>query len=239
MRKGNFTLIELLVVIAIIAILASMLLPALSKARDKARAVHCVSNARQIALAINQYAMDYADTYPFQINGASGATVQNYPGLENSGLSIKSRWHSAIFPFVGERKVYLCPTTLHVNKECGYGAGGNNNLDQGLAYAMNAKGIPRAAMNAHTTPSQTMYFACSSTLAVGNAAGFIYSPAQVPEGDANYLNGRVNDAHNGGSNSGMLDGHVESHKIAYFNVPTSKNAHDANSRLWAHYEVGK
>ena len=66
--KQTFTLIELLVVIAIIAILASMLLPALSKARDKAKSIACVSQLKQVGVYTGIYANDHNDYVPYTDN---------------------------------------------------------------------------------------------------------------------------------------------------------------------------
>src|SRR5215467_667793 len=63
-RKSGFTLIELLVVIAIIAILAAILFPVFAQAREKARAISCVSNMKQIGLGMMMYVQDFDETYP-------------------------------------------------------------------------------------------------------------------------------------------------------------------------------
>ncbi|GIV13579.1 MAG: hypothetical protein KatS3mg021_1861 [Fimbriimonadales bacterium] len=90
MKRNGFTLIELLVVIAIIAILAAILFPVFAQARSKARQTQCLSNMRQIGVAVNLYLHDYDEGYPFTMAVVNGLpSTVNYWAVHNYQASLE------------------------------------------------------------------------------------------------------------------------------------------------------
>ena len=115
LKSHGFTLIELLVVIAIIAVLAALLLPALSKAKDSAKRISCTSNLKQVNLAIHLYADDFQDSlpvlpspnpYPNGVGAYYKELVKGYLGLTG--------------PPSTDEKVFVCPADPDVHLQIGH-----------------------------------------------------------------------------------------------------------------------
>jgi len=237
-RRNGFTLIELLVVIAIIAILAAILFPVFARAREKARQSSCVSNLKQMGLAMHMYASDYDERLPW-----------NYAWVPADWVPEQGNWFSGFYmwdvflhPYVkmgskvagGTRMqghgVWMCPSGFTSMQPHARNYGANANLFGVANWDPANYGpdpMPRASKSLAQIerPAECMaYFDAGCYTMdywyVGNAGAAIwYMPGTAAEGaprwastsdSGNYMdNDWRNGRHNGQVNIVWADGHVK------------------------------
>jgi len=124
-RSRAFTLIELLTVIAIIVVLAALIFPVFSRARESARMTQCLSNLRQIGVGVAMYVEDWDGAYPMSrfpdathpLTGCMNPG-QNYPVDGLHGTSVN--WKRAVTPYLRNYAVFRCPSNAHALDRGGY-----------------------------------------------------------------------------------------------------------------------
>lgn len=191
-RQRGFTLIELLVVLAIIAILAAILFPVFTQAREKARSIACVSNGRQVGTGLTMYIQDYDENLP--LNSHSGAGVG---------------WLDSVQPYVKSRLLYRCPSDPSANwtvplpgqtaiRPSSYGT--NNYLTPGGGFM---------ALASIQRPADCVYLA---ELGDNRTGDHIHPTSWAPtNGVTDPLTEVATRRHQGGANYVFVDGHARWH----------------------------
>ena len=243
MRRHKFTLIELLVVIAIIAILASMLLPALAKAKAAAHKIACVNNLKQIGLAMQMYGNDYEDSLTpgwTVINGkwcGWAHLIAPYTGDGESAEDAVDRnlcrtdgKGNLLAPELG--KLYSCPSNtfrtfgqIRASSDCLTGNYGQNTTILG------APPEASATYNVFKTKKSTSLNEPSFTAMLWD--GQTDAPV-IYKGQLEYDAGiwcQISYLHNRSANLLFVDGHVDSQNLRAFpDIAYQKD--DLNSEMW-------
>jgi prepilin-type N-terminal cleavage/methylation domain-containing protein/prepilin-type processing-associated H-X9-DG protein len=172
-----FTLIELLVVIAIIAILAAILFPVFARARENARKASCLSNLKQLGIAVEMYKQDYDGYYPFAYMGY----------LNSAGLSM---WWMLLYdPYVKNKQVWICPTSGQFSTAANVTTYGINSSGSNYSQITTAPYHSGGFGNNPTYPN-TRTGSVLNEAAITNPSQTIFAGDAASNGDKDY-NGRM------------------------------------------------
>lgn len=219
-HKAAFTLIELLVVIAIIAILAAILMPALSSARERARSASCVSNLKQLGVMQSQYS-DLYDGYFCPVYYSSSDWVMTYWdwAQDNSWQEDKENSSGILARAINMKgrnsAVHNCPSNdLKKDGIAAQNSGYGYNEFLGYEPFSGYKGIKSSRV---INPSVTLMFADAATPDYSNPrvlvpTSFLYSPEGIKSVQSG---GYVHFRHNGSGNGCFVDGHVSAGRVIY------------------------
>jgi prepilin-type N-terminal cleavage/methylation domain-containing protein/prepilin-type processing-associated H-X9-DG protein len=200
--KRGFTLIELLVVIAIIAILAAILFPVFARAREKARTASCMSNVKELALAMIMYSGDYDERFCSRGTGNQltpvipGDTYFNWNG-GTYNIFYRS-WASNIYPYINNVQIFRCPSSDY---NC-----------YGVAYGLPVYGAAPGGgyVTIFGQPRQSDIRRPAEIMMMtekGAGGGYQYVLSNSSSLSVTYFACR--DSHNQGGNVAFFDGHVK------------------------------
>ena len=217
---GSFTLIELLVVIAIIAILAGMLLPALNKARARARLANCMSNMKTAGQANFLYADSYDDyAMPYKLNATNSYLINDEEMKASFWITIVQRLGLAYQKWDGREDMgkYLCPAVKYKESTDPYSWGANQTMhslgaDAGVVWATHPKITKIMLPSSSCNMLETVNYSSGNPVApaaYGNAWAFT---AQKAAKYHPWASGFDDVRHQGAGNILFWDGHVETRK---------------------------
>ncbi len=213
--RDGFTLIELLVVIAIIAILAGMLLPALSKAKQKAHGTQCLNGLKQLELAITLYSDDYADLIVSNNNSPTAATSAEPNAWIQGNVQLGSATYTSeirngiLFPYHNTEKIYVCPGT-RAKTVAGTPAGLPHHRSYAMSVGINCNVVTQGAkrMADINKPSDVIIFLEENPVSIDNGAAGIWPLSTLQSGTWTTWNPPAG-RHNNGAAISFADGHVE------------------------------